>query len=194
MIPAYINVAILLPGLYMEDGKPPHTDNNEIYSSAGHGDGYAFLENEARAIYSVDRNKTLKYFDETKVKENGYLDETLLVFRGLRVLQSECSPPQYNGNWLEEYIDSISYEENMLAIYNHVRADYNELLFNSQVVPYCQDGWTKHIGPKKEFWHDEKIIDFSFIACFQVHTSQGYEDLYPEIDCIEFLGEGKVTL
>lgn len=148
-----------------------HTESDFSFGMIAENDGYGYIENEGKVIYSVDRNKIIE-LEDILVKGN-ILQEKLFLFENLIELESRCSPPD-TGDWLLDYMAESNYcdleEGNMRALYEET---------------------TKYYDPKLE--SDEKIINISFIGFWSVSMSQGYEDLYPEIDYIEYTGAGKVV-
>jgi len=199
-IPVYVRVALLSEGLFMEDGRPPNLSEDEFCFSDSKG-GYDFIDNESQIIYSPRLDKNIK-LEEIKVSKDGFLEEELLILNSVTGISPECDNHKHSvSNWMDEgdYIDMLGDEANMMAFYEIAKNNYKFELEQSQGFHnygsrYCQGGWSKDIGPIKSSWHESKIFNCSFIGLFYPHTSQGFEDLYPELDYIEFLGEGRVEL
>lgn len=199
-IPTYISIALINKGLYMENGRPPHVEEFELFDR-NQTEGFAFISNESISIYSVDRNKVIE-LEDIKISKDGYLEEDLVILRSVMGIEFEMDNEDYSQtNWITngDYAEMLGDEANMKSFYEILIKNYQFELeksqkFNTHQPRFCQSGHGMHIGPLKSSWHDDKIFNMSFIGLFSVHTSQGYEDLYPEIDYIEFLGEGKVSL
>lgn len=183
MHPTYLSTALILPGLYMEDGKPPHIKGTEFYLG-DISDGFAFIDNESLSIYSIEKNKVIT-IDEIKVGSDNYLEEDLLIIRRNIGIDPECDFYDFSStNFLDDgdWNDFLFDDANMQCIYEIVKKNYDFQM--EQALKNNKLNWIK----------DNFIFNCSFIALWQEHTSQGFEDLYPEIDCIEFCGEGYVKL
>lgn len=187
MISTYLSTALILPGLYMEDGRPPEISELEFWDQSQSG-GFAFIDNESKAIYSLTRQKIVT-LEEIQVDDKNRLSETLIIARSIEGIEADCDFHNSSCiNWLAdgEYYDMLfdgaNFEgEDGIAGIVKRNYDYELAQANKNLERY------KH-------WLEDKIFQCSFIALWTTHTSQGYEDLYPELDCIEFLGEGTVIL
>lgn len=184
MIPTYLSLALVRPGLYMEDGRPPHISELELWDESNSG-GFSFIDNESKAIYSLTRDKIIT-LEEIKFDENNYLIETLVIPRSIQGISFDCDFHDFSStNWLDDgdNFDMLFCQENMVEIAKIVMNHYDHEFKRANYNP------SRH-----KYWLESKIFNCSFIALWDTHSSQGYEDLYPELDFIEFLGEGYVEL
>ena len=171
----------------MEDGRPPGISEFDFWDESQSG-GFAFIDNESEAIYSLTRQKIIT-LEEIQVDERNYLSETLVIIQSIRGIEPESNSlnsPTCNwicdGDYYDMLFDGANFEGKD-GIAGIVKRNYD----------YELDQANK--GPKEhEHWLESKIFQYSFIALWATHVSHFYEDSYPELDYIEFLGEGKVIL
>jgi hypothetical protein len=193
MTATYLTAVLILPGQYMEDGRPPKVDDfGFVESESG---GFSFINNEAKAdvIYSIERKKNIT-LEDIKVDEKNFLLEELLIIQSFTGVEPECSGDSLSGtNWMDDYAEMMFDEANMEEIYEITKKNYD---YSNERGQKFHEGWRRNpeIGPIKNWDSDDKMFLCSFIALWETHSSQGYEDLYPELDRIEFLGQGRVEL
>jgi hypothetical protein len=190
----YLTAALILPGQYMEDGRPPGVPEDQIWEENKSG-GFGFIDNEARAgiIYSVEQKKNIT-LEDIKVNEKGLLSEEILIIQSFTGIEPECSGDSLsNTNWMDDYAEMMFEEANMEGVYEIVKRNYD---YSNQRGQKFHEDWRRNpaIGPVKNWDSDDKMFFCSFAALWGTKYSQGYEDLYPELDYIEFLGEGRVEL
>lgn len=169
MIPTQIHGAILSPGLHMDD--PP--DNCHKLINGGLY-GIDWLENEPAVIYSVDRDQIIKIGEE-KVDSSKVLAETLFCLCDIKGLQESFGDGA--SSWFRDFLHETGWD---LICEQDMRAMYDVA---------CS------LRPADQPFHAASpITNISFLGLWSISTSQGYEDIAPEIDEVTFAGEGKVVL
>jgi hypothetical protein len=174
MIPTYLTAALILPGLYMEDGRPPNFLASELWDECKSG-GFLFVDSESKAIYSLDRKKNVT-LDEIQIDENNFLTETLVVAVSIQGISFERDCHNSNStNWIDngDNFDMLLCEENMEGIAEIAKSNYDDEFKNANSDP-----------ERYSWWLEKKIFHCSFVALWETHMSQGYFDPHPELDAI----------
>ena len=160
MNPTYIETVIYRPGVLFA----PLREDSETLSLWN--DPNVYLDEALGGrIYSVTRDKMIEE-GEQEVDAAGKLTETLFVVTGMTEVR-ECAGITQNP-WLREYMGACGFQDleegNMAALYE----------IAVSLLPKEPDEY--------------EIVPVSFLGDWIIHTSQGHEDPYPEIDMIEFAG------
>ena len=175
LIPTYISVVVMRPGMPMEQPRVPEL--SDFLLNMDGADGFDFLANECVALYSVERNKIVEH-EDILVDKDGILKETILGFCHLMELTPQVLID--SGPWLWDYIKNGSYadleEHNMAAIYAHA----------SDLI----DARLKEGKPARN-----NLFSFSvsFVALWSIHMDRGNWEEPAEIDHIEFHSPGEVV-
>jgi len=162
MNPTYIETVIYRPGVLFA----PSLEIRRALSLTWDDPNVYLDEALGGRIYSVTRDKMIQE-GEQEVDAAGKLTETLFVVTRL-VEVRECAGVDQQP-WLREYMSQVGFEDleesNMAALYEVAVS----------LLPEKLDGY--------------EIIPVSFLGDWTIHMSRGgFEDLYPEIDMIEFAG------
>ncbi len=138
--------------------------------------GLSFIEENAKVIYSVDRDKILKRLDEIQISPDGQLKETLCLFEeGMDIGETVFSSDGKYRNWLYKEFKDTGFDDleeaNMLGIYGDAEFFINKF------------------GKK-----DSKFDIVSFNCFWQPIYSVDWESGVEELDYFEYMGKAKVIL
>ena len=196
MIPTQIDTAILLPGLRMPEVPPDgRTDAPISGLILDETDGFAWLENEAKVIYSVDRKKVIK-IEDVKV-DCGLLAERLFCLCRVSEVGASGGVGEFSRGWFSDFLseDDFAFIEecNMEALYAVANGHFQgEIDDAKKGNPFAvADG---EPVPDSNIIGEHRLFDQTFLGFWSVSSSQGYYDIAPEIDDISFEGEGRITL
>ena len=184
MVPTWLNMTIMLPGLKCADTREDLTlaaildaDNVEadnVELSISFDNDFGSVLNQAQVFYSVERNKILKA-GEFDVDSEDKLRETILCF----VSMTELVPYVTNrgGPWLADFMAEGSHDAidaaNMAAIYDDI-----------------VDMFTAGSGS----WRvDNPVIEVGFIGLWSIESSTEWETGHAEIDAINYAGAGSAV-
>lgn len=170
MIATYIDAVLLRPGYRMEGTHPPR-DRDQIYGARPEL-GFALLDPEALSVYSVDRKKAIPPEDVT-IDADGLLTETIFAVTGITDIEpyAQLKATDCTSGWFREMLlecDDLSNE--IEAIWSDFAPDF------ANAKPGLQIQMAGAIG------------------CWEMETSRGYYDLYPEVEFINYVGRGTVSV
>jgi len=163
-----MNPTYIETAIYRPGVKLTHEEDDDIYLRE---DVTALVDVLGGRIYSVTRDKMIEEGEEA-VDAEGRLTEILFVIRHMTEIRTCAGRDDHP--WLVDYMANVGYEDleegNMLALY--------------EVAVSLLSG-----EEAKRF-----VSLASFVGDWIIHTSQGYQDDYPEIDEIEFAGACDIEL
>lgn len=205
MIPTFIHTAILLPGLPMPEQPEIITTSeavdadriDSLLEAYEEDDGISWLENEADVIYSVDRKKVIKV-EDVKV-ENGLLAERLFCLCHIGDVSARGGFTAGNRNWFPELLSECGFayieEGNMEALYEVANGHFQCEVDNAKASdPFPDLSATPAKSDDSAVIGKRRLFEQTFIGLWSIETSQGFEDIAPDVDDVVFRGEGRVAL
>jgi hypothetical protein len=201
MIPAYIRVFILRPGELMDASKRPADEPrpNEITMIGDHEhDGFAMVESDGRAIYSVERGIRLK--DEWKGKARvtaleqiqidlfGRLAETLLCIESVTelpdaaLLHADGSDPF----WLHSTLSECGWDLLSDADLQAIHEDAAKLIAHEAAQALERAG--RAPDEMRARIDAQTNITVSWPCFFTVETSRDWETSHTDIEAINYAG------
>ena len=154
----------MLPGYLMEAAVRAEQNITTVMHL---DDGFAWLESEAKVIYSVDRHRVIG-LDDIVIDADKRLAETLFCYCSMVELQGRIGPDGLP--WLEDFLSCGSYldlnADNMRAMYEVAK------------------------DQPKQVVHVEKpdlLVLVDFLGGWEVSGSSSYDEGY-QIDAVDFAG------